>query len=150
MMTGAVIEKGIAVDVALAWQGKGSARVIAFANQSRSSLDSSHVVGFWDGIREALVARFGEDVKQVRPTVLREVLSEGLVAVLDVKLRDPVFASPVRDRLRSPEAREVTRTAVSAAMKRKLDSDELFAGRLAERFNPAGRCAPPARRSRCT
>lgn len=140
-------ENGVALEGALGWGASGPPRVIAFAQQGKSSLESSHVLGFWDGLRQALGDLPGRPARGMRTNVFREVIGNGLVAVLDVQLHQPDFAGPVRERLLNPEAREVARVAVSDAVKCKLASDESFAAELAARFTPGGTPSPPLRPS---
>lgn len=136
------------IDVAFGWAASGTADVRAFADHALRPWPDAHVAGFWDGLRQAFFAHVGRHLKSMNPAVLQEVVSSGLVARIDVSGLETLPCWRLRS-IDQAEMRKLARATVSEALKRKLSSDESFATEMTARFNPAGRCAPPARRSSC-
>jgi DNA gyrase subunit B len=93
------------VEVALAWRtvpgyDEGKARIDSFVNLQRSREGGTHVDGMLDGIARAH----------------GEVERRGLVAAVSVVLADVKFGNPSRDRLVTPEVREIVAQATAAAL----------------------------------
>ncbi|MFK0195815.1 hypothetical protein [Kitasatospora sp. NPDC090308] len=95
------------VDLALSWTGRGGIR--CYANSRRTG-SGTHLTGFHDGLRAALLPHMGEHA-------LRAVLAE-LTAVVSVKLDDPHYEGSTREVLGNHPVRarvaETVRRAVEA------------------------------------
>ncbi|MFJ4681541.1 DNA gyrase subunit B [Kitasatospora sp. NPDC088783] len=98
---------GGTVDLALSWTGRGGIR--CYANSRRTG-SGTHLTGFHDGLRAALLPHMGEHA-------LRAVLAE-LTAVVSVKLDDPHYEGSTREVLGNHPVRarvaETVRRAVEA------------------------------------
>jgi DNA gyrase subunit B len=97
----------VRVDIAFAWRTNRACEMHAFVNTQRS-VEGTHVMGFWD----ALVDRF----PRLHASVVREVLSPGLIVILDVGLLGPEWDTPTRSHLRSPIARRAVNAVVGDAL----------------------------------
>jgi DNA gyrase subunit B len=94
------------VEVALAWRtvpahDDSAARIVSFVNLQRSREGGTHVDGMLDGIT------------RTHGSVERR----GLVAAVSVVLADVKFGNPTRDRLVTPEVRELVAQATVAALR---------------------------------
>ncbi len=91
----------VLVDVVLAWRASGRPRVRGFANCARADA-GTHVDGLWSVLEDAML----QTHPGVSPEVRRELVGEGLEAVVDVRLHDVSWGSPMRKLLGSAHARD--------------------------------------------
>jgi DNA gyrase/topoisomerase IV subunit B len=77
--------------------------------------------------------RFGA----VHPAAFAELIDQGLVAVINVMLRDPRFGTPSREQLANPEVQHAVAPLVSQELHRRLVADPALCERLLARMPPA-------------
>jgi DNA gyrase subunit B len=99
------------VDVAVGWRRVAGSNVRCFVNGSETTC-GTHLAGFWEALIECA---FGIGCNAT-PSVIREVLERGLVAVVHVGLMSPQFACPTTDKLVTPFVRPAVRRVIKDAL----------------------------------
>ncbi|MFE2911746.1 DNA gyrase subunit B [Kitasatospora indigofera] len=102
------------LEVALRWRGSGEERLRSFANSRPTPGGGTHESGFRDGLAAAVNAYAREQrlLTEADPGLDAERIGEGLTAVVSVKLDDPWFEGPIRDRLGNDPVRACVEEAV--------------------------------------
>lgn len=118
----------IRVEIAVEWLPCRWPMVESYANIERTTEGGTHVQGLKDGLAAALRDRLpGLDDQK-----LSEAVGRGLHAIVCVRLQDPNYGGPTRDRLVTPEARSAVSSAARAAFAKFVRSNALLLGHLAE------------------
>jgi DNA gyrase subunit B len=128
----------IRVDAALRWHPYPWSTVESFANVERTTGGGTHVRGMLTGLARGLrladrAACRGKNAKH-----LIRVISEGLNAVVCVRLNHPTYEGPARDRLCTPAAETAVRDSVSEAFANLLRDDPQLLSRFISRLEAAG------------
>ncbi|GHH71667.1 hypothetical protein GCM10018781_33330 [Kitasatospora indigofera] len=102
------------LEVSLRWRGSGEERLRSFANSRPTPGGGTHESGFRDGLAAAVNAYAREQrlLTEADPGLDAERIGEGLTAVVSVKLDDPWFEGPTRDRLGNDPVRACVGEAV--------------------------------------
>jgi DNA gyrase subunit B len=129
----------VRVEVAAEWVPAAWSRSIeSFANSNRTTSDGTHVDGLFDGLISELRSRL-PDLCHGRPSSkLRELVAEGMHAVVCVRLCDPTFDQPTRSRLTTPEAKSCVAAAVRPAFAELLDAEASLEGHFREKLSLVG------------
>jgi len=131
------LRDNVLVDVAAAWSADCIGDVRSFVGQSQTTGDGSHVVGFWQGLADALAQRNpGRFSRSLRGSRARRELRAGLLVVVHVLQHDPRFAGPCRNRLVSDEARDAVRALVGEAFAAHLSQHPSLEAELLNRLTP--------------
>jgi len=130
------VRDDIAVEVALLWTTESRVRRRGFVGMSPARR-GTHLHGLADGLLGAFVALDGARFGGVHPAAFAEVIERGLVAVVNVMLRDPRYGNPTRDHLVSPEVRSAVAGLVSEELHRRLVEDPALREALLGRMPPA-------------
>lgn len=103
----------VQVDVALRWAPSTpwDARLQSFANTEPTTGHGTHIDGLLLGIADAAVPQW--PLRKRHSARVRNVIAGALQAVVHVKVADPTYAGPTKDRLASPEVREAVRAVVA-------------------------------------
>ncbi|MFD9777837.1 ATP-binding protein [[Kitasatospora] papulosa] len=112
------------MDVAFRWCSCPDERVQSFAN-SRPTVSGTHTVGFHDGMADAVTAYAREHglLTPMDPDIGADRISEGLTAVVSVKLDRPEFEGATRGVLGNSEVRDCVGQAVQDHLGRWLKED---------------------------
>lgn len=102
----------IRVEVAAEWLPFRSGVVESYANVERTTGGGKHVEGLLDGLDSVMVTQVPDWKKHPKRRRLERV-RQGLHAIVCVRLLDPSYGAPTKDRLDTPEAK----TAVAAAVR---------------------------------
>jgi DNA gyrase subunit B len=118
------------------WQeGAQVGHLESYANVERTTDHGAHVEGLLDALVAGLRHVFGDLCRGQPSRRMRPLVRQGLTAVVCVRLSDPAYARPTRDRLRSPLARDAVREVVRPAFEAFLQGDpargEFFRKKLA-------------------
>ncbi|WP_199828526.1 hypothetical protein [Streptomyces sp. WM6372] len=121
--------------VAFRWCSCPEKRVRSFAN-SRPTVDGTHAVGFRDGMRAAVIAYAREQglLTATDPDFDADRISEGLTAVVSVKLDRPEFEGSTRGVLGNAEVRDCVGQAVQDHLGRWLKDDPERAAAVIDRI----------------
>ena len=113
----------ISVEVAMEWRDHRRSSIDSYANIQRTTEGGTHVHGLLDGLARGL-----RDVEEARvnersPQQLRDIVDSGLHAVVCVRLRDPAYHAPTKNRLETPEVATVVSAVVRRAFAHELRHD---------------------------
>lgn len=102
-------ETGEDIQVEFAFQHNTSytERIYSFVNNIATPEGGTHLTGFRAALSRALTdyARSHNLLKEAAPSFTKEELSEGLTAVISVKLREPQFEGQTKQKLGNKQAR---------------------------------------------
>ena len=118
-MTPTDVERDLAVDVAVQWGSGYDTIVRSFVNVIATPHGGTHVAGF----ERALVRAVNEQLRAVRllkngdEPVTKEDASEGLVAVVSVRLPEPQFEGQTKEVLGTPAASRIVAQVVGAQLR---------------------------------
>jgi DNA gyrase subunit B len=134
-------------EVALRWRASGLEQVRSFANSQPTRDGGQHLLGFHDGVGTAVnaYARRHGHLGATAPDISTDLLCEGLVAVVSVKLEDAELRGWGRTRsiLRNATARDCVRDAVAEHLGAWLEEHPYQATAILDRIiseQSAGDC----------
>jgi DNA gyrase subunit B len=113
------VERELAVDVALRWDGGYGTVTRSFVNVIATPKGGTHVAGF----ERALVRTLNEQLRAVRllkngdEPVTKEDILEGLTAVIAVRLPEPQFEGQTKEVLGTPAASRIVAQVVSSELR---------------------------------
>ncbi|MEO6822449.1 MAG: DNA topoisomerase IV subunit B [Candidatus Nanopelagicales bacterium] len=117
-MTSQEVERELGVDVALRWGTGYDSDLRSFVNIIATPKGGTHVAGFEraltkvanEALRAAKVLRTSED------NVLRDDVTEGMVAIVTVRLAEPQFEGQTKEVLGTPAATRIVANVVTKAL----------------------------------
>jgi DNA gyrase subunit B len=113
------VERELAVDVALRWDGGYGTVTRSFVNVIATPKGGTHVAGF----ERALVRTLNEQLRAVRllkngdEPVTKEDILEGLTAVVSVRLPEPQFEGQTKEVLGTPAASRIVGQVVASELR---------------------------------
>jgi len=102
----------------------------SFANIERTTGGGTHVRGMLNGLARGLRAGAPQTCRGKGLAQLTRAISVGLNAVVCVRLNDPEYQSPTRDRLGNPDVEVAVRECVSEAFAEHVRGDPQLLSRL--------------------
>jgi DNA gyrase subunit B len=118
------VERELAVDVALRWDGGYGTVTRSFVNVIATPKGGTHVAGF----ERALVRTLNEQLRAVRllkngdEPVTKEDILEGLTAVIAVRLPEPQFEGQTKEVLGTPAASRIVGQVVASELRTFFES----------------------------
>ena len=118
------VERELAVDVALRWDGGYGTVTRSFVNVIATPKGGTHVAGF----ERALVRTLNEQLRAVRllkngdEPVTKEDILEGLTAVVAVRLPEPQFEGQTKEVLGTPAATRIVGQVVASELRTFFES----------------------------
>ncbi|QXE35603.1 DNA gyrase subunit B [Streptomyces sp. GMY02] len=102
------------MEVALLWSDAHEERLRSFANSRATSQGGTHVDGFRDGVATAVIGYAREQglLAAADPDPRADQISEGLTAVVSVRLDQPEFLGSTREQLGNTDVRDCVEEAV--------------------------------------
>jgi DNA gyrase subunit B len=124
--------ESIRVEVAARWHAHPRAwsTIESFANVQRTTDGGTHVSGLLSGLSRGLRMARPDAFRGATSKQLTRAVSEGLNAVVCVRLEDPAFDSPTRTKLATPAVAVVVRDCVAEAFSVFLPSQPVLLRRL--------------------
>jgi DNA gyrase subunit B len=113
----------ISVEVAARWSPRQETSIESFANIERTTHGGTHVKGLLDGLVGALRKEAPLPCQGRSRSELERAVSAGLSAVVCVRLRDPSYGEPTKDRLDTPGARAAVKSRVGDAFATFLQAE---------------------------
>jgi DNA gyrase subunit B len=113
------VERELAVDVALRWDGGYGTVTRSFVNVIATPKGGTHVAGF----ERALVRALNDQLRAVRllkngdEAVTKEDILEGLTSVIAVRLPEPQFEGQTKEVLGTPAASKIVGQVVAAELR---------------------------------
>src|SRR5207248_2213801 len=97
-------QNGEKVEVALQWTESTDENIRSYVNGIRTSAGGTHESGFKSGIAKA-IRNYIEthDIKIKGLTITAEDIREGIVGILSVFVREPMFQGQTKEKLNNPE-----------------------------------------------
>ena len=123
-MTPTEVERELSVDVALRWTSGYDTVLHSFVNVIATPKGGTHVTGF----ERALVKTMNEQLRATRllkngdEPVIKDDVTEGLTAVISVRLPEPQFEGQTKEVLGTPAASRVVAQVVAAQLTEFLTS----------------------------
>jgi DNA gyrase subunit B len=122
-LTPADVERELAVDVALRWDGGYDTITRSFVNVIATPKGGTHVAGF----ERAIVKTVNEQLRAAKllkngdEPVTKDDVLEGLTAVIAVRLPEPQFEGQTKEVLGTPAASRIVAQVVSAELRTFLE-----------------------------
>jgi DNA gyrase subunit B len=142
----AVRNDGDTMEVALAWTESTEETVRSFVNGIRTISGGTHEYG----LRQAIVRAVRNyidthDIKIKGLAITAEDIREGIVAILSVFCRDPMFQGQTKERLNNPEMTGLVEGFVRPALENWLNQNKQTADRIVGRIVLAARAREASR-----
>jgi DNA gyrase/topoisomerase IV subunit B len=131
---------GEMMEVALQWTESTDEAIRSYVNGIRTSSGGTHENGFKSGIVKA-VRNYMEthEVKTKGLTITAEDIREGIVGILSVFVREPMFQGQTKERLNNPEMAAVVDNFVRPALESWLNANKTAADQILGRIVLAAR-----------
>jgi DNA gyrase subunit B len=153
-MTPQEVERELGVDVALRWGTGYDTELRSYVNVIATPKGGTHVSGFESAITKTFndVMRQTKALKVGDADVIKDDVTEGMTAVVTVRLAEPQFEGQTKEILGTPAVRGVVRRVVAAELKKFLTStkraDKEQSKRLMEKVVGASKTRLAARQQR--
>jgi DNA gyrase subunit B len=134
------------VEVALQWTESTEETIRSFVNGIRTPAGGTHETGFKSGIAKA-IRNYLEthDIKVKGLTITAEDIREGIVGILSVFTREPMFQGQTKERLNNPEMAGIVEGVVRPALEAWLNANKQTADRIVGRIVLAARAREASR-----
>ncbi len=142
--------KSIEVEVALQYNDGYHDTIIAFGNSIHNIHGGLHESGFKTGLTRAVTgyARKKNLLKDKDPKVEGEDVREGLVAIVSVKVTDPIFSSQAKERLAGPAFIEgAVNSLVGEGLAEFLEENPRIAEKIVQKAVIAAQAREAARKA---
>lgn len=120
------------VRLVLQWCRAPSSRMLSWVNQSRTG-GGTHVRGLVNGLGEALAHHAG--VAQRTPdfsVVVPSAITEGLTALLDMTVTQPLWVGPIKGTLANPECEDEVARCVHHWLRERFERESAVATQVLE------------------
>ena len=122
-MTPTDVERDLGVDVALRWGTGYNCTVVSFVNIIATPKGGTHVQGFERGLTRAFTKVLdGTRLTKSSDEILKEDITEGLTAVVTVRLAEPQFEGQTKEVLGTPAVLKLVATVVETEVTAFLTS----------------------------
>jgi DNA gyrase/topoisomerase IV subunit B len=128
-------QNGEKMEVALQWTEATDEIIRSYVNGIRTSAGGTHESGFRSGISKA-IRNYMEthDVKIKGLEIAAEDIREGVVGILSVFLRDPMFQGQTKEKLNNPEMAATVSNFVGPALEAWLNANKTAADQIVGRI----------------
>jgi DNA gyrase subunit B len=118
-------KEGERMEVALQWTESGEEDLRSYVNGIRTASGGTHENGFKAGVVKAIRGFMTtHDVKIKGLDITAEDIREGLVGILSVFVRDPMFQGQTKERLNNPEMTSTVDNFVRPALESWLNANK--------------------------
>ena len=123
-MTPQEVERELGVDVAVRWGTGYDTELRSYVNVIATPKGGTHVSGFENAVTKTFndVMRQTKALKVGDADVIKDDVTEGMTAVVTVRLAEPQFEGQTKEILGTPAVRGVVRRVVAAELKKFLTS----------------------------
>src|SRR6266852_656665 len=128
-------QNGEKMEAALQWTESTDETIRSYVNGIRTISGGTHETGFKTGIAKA-IKDFMEthEVKTKGLTITSEDIREGLVGILSVFVREPMFQGQTKERLNNPEMAATVDNFVRPALEAWLNANKTAADQIVGRI----------------
>ncbi len=139
-------ETGDRIEVALQWTESTDEVYRSYANGIRTPQGGTHENGLKSALRKAVTSYIDtHDIKVKGLKITADDIREGVVAVLSVFLRDPMFQSQTKDKLTNTEMENSVDNFVRPALEAWLNNNKTAADAIVGRIVIAARMREASR-----
>lgn len=124
--------ESICVEIAAMWNGHSMTSLQSFANAMRTTEGGTHVEGLLRGLVAGARDTLPDLCRGRRRREIERALTCGLNAAVCVRLDDPAYGRPTRDRLASPQVVAVVADCVAGPFADFLATEPMLSARIAE------------------
>ena len=123
------------MEVALQWTESTDETIRSYVNGIRTSAGGTHESGFKSGIAKA-IRNYMEthEVKVKGLTITAEDIREGIVGILSVFVREPMFQGQTKEKLNNPEMTAAVDSFVRPALEAWLNANKTAADQIVGRI----------------
>lgn len=116
------VSRSMSVEVALKWSSGYDANVKSFCNIIATTKGGSHLLGFERALVKTLndQLRSSRTLKASEDAVVKEDVTEGLTAIVLVRIAEPQFQSQTKEILGTPAAQKIVSQVVQDALESYL------------------------------
>lgn len=138
------------VEIAMAWTMATGDDVRCYANNTYNADGGTHLTGFRSGLTRAITAYAAEHnlLKGLKDGITGTDIRDGLVAVVNTRLRDVAFSSQTKDKLVTPKARTLVEELFKDQVEYFLEHNPGTAKKIAEKAVLNAKAREAARRAR--
>lgn len=98
-------ETRTSIEVALAYADDYNENTLSFVNNIKTSEGGTHEAGFKMGLSKAILQYIDENIKTRESRPISEDIKEGLIAVVSLKMSEPLFEGQTKSKLGSSYVR---------------------------------------------
>ena len=140
------------VELAIQYNDSYDETVLNFANNIRNRDGGAHLQGLRTGLTKTIGAYAQANniwkEKDLKDGVSGEDMREGLVAVVNVKLQNPLFDSQTKTKLINPEVAGIVAAVVTERLGSFFEENPAVARKVCEKVGEAARARLAARKAR--
>jgi DNA gyrase subunit B len=143
-------KEGIEVEIALQWNESFSENIFCFTNNIKNKDGGTHLTGFRQALTRTINAYATSNnlLKDLKQGLQGSDLSEGMTAIVSVKLPDPKFSNQPKDKLVSSEVTGVVAQVVNDQLGTWLEEHPKEAKSIIGKCVLAARAREAARKAR--
>ena len=128
-------KEGDRVEVALQWTESTTEDIRSYVNGIKTAGGGTHETGFKAGITKAVKNYIGtHDIKVKGLDITAEDIREGIVGVLSVFVREPMFQGQTKDRLNNAEMAAIVDNFVRSGLEAWLNANRTAADQIVGRI----------------
>lgn len=113
----------VEIEIALGYNTNYSEELYAFTNNVPNPLGGHHLTGFKEGLYRAINTYYLDNTKGKTVDLIQDDVREGLIAVISIRVADPIFDGQGKAKLNMPTIRSVVREATIEMMEDFLDKN---------------------------
>ncbi len=138
------------VEIAMAWTNANGDDVRCYSNNTYNADGGTHLTGFRSGLTRVIQAYAKEHglLKNLKDGILGSDIRDGLMAVVNCRLRDVAFSSQTKDKLVTPEARQLVEELFKDQVDYFLEQNPGTAKKIAEKAVLNAKAREAAKRAR--
>jgi len=138
------------VECALQWNDGYTEQIFSFANNINTVEGGMHLTGFKFALTNAVneYGRRKNFIKESEPALRGEDVTEGLTAVINVKLKDPQFEGQTKTKLGNAYVRGIVQQLVSEKMDFWFEENPRFGKIIVDKCMQASRAREAAKKAR--
>jgi DNA gyrase subunit B len=130
-----VKQNGEKMELALQWTESTDEAIRSYVNGIRTSSGGTHEAGFKSGVGKAIRNYIDtHDIKIKGLTITAEDIREGIVGVLSVFVREPMFQGQTKEKLNNPEMAATVDSFVRPALEAWLNANKTAADNIVGRI----------------
>ena len=140
----------VQIEIAMQYNAGYNESVFSFANDINTVEGGTHLSGFRTALTRTLndYARKSGLLKENESNLTGEDVREGLVAIISVKLPEPQFEVPTKEKLGNSEIKGLVDSAFSEALSTYLEENPSVAKSIVSKAISAARAREAARKAR--